>query len=76
MSIPIIGQVKVGEDWFLTMPMECPCGQHFLIAGQVGTVRPCPKCFKVYRIMRLPTADPVTNEVTWYIGTMKGEPPS
>lgn len=71
MAIPILGQAKIGEDWFLTIPMECPCGQHFLLAGQVGHARPCPnpECRKVYRLNRLPTQD-ANGEVIWAIGVM------
>jgi hypothetical protein len=54
-SIPIIGQPKVGE-WFFTMLVTCSCGQSILITGQPGpsSVKAC-ECGKAYALLGLPT---------------------
>lgn len=75
MAVPIIGELKIGEDWFLTIPIECPCGQRFLLLGQVGALRPCPGCCKGYKLMRMPTQHPVTGTLGWPIGVALPEVP-
>lgn len=69
MSIPIIGQPKISEDWFVTVPITCTCGSHFLLIGQEGAVRPCPGCMKLYKLVKLPYTTP-DGQVVWPIGTM------
>ena len=71
MAIPIIGQPKIGQDWFIVIPLECTCGAHMLIAGQVGAVRPCPnhECGLMYRIMKLP--EHAGGEINWFIGSAR-----
>lgn len=48
MSIPILGQPKVG-DWMITIHLTCTCGKNFLLSGKAGTGRVC-ECGKAYVI--------------------------
>jgi hypothetical protein len=57
MSIPIIGQPKIG-DWFFTVQITCSCGHSMILAGQPGTFKICP-CLKAYRMMGMPTLNPL-----------------
>lgn len=71
-DVPIIGAPKVGEDWFIVLPISCGnCKTHFLLAGQVGVQRACPTCGWEYKLAGLPqAADPLNvNKVAWPIGT-------
>ena len=57
MSVPIIGQPKIG-DWFFAFAVTCTCGHPFLVKGKPGpesTVR-C-KCGLLYRLLGMPTAN-------------------
>lgn len=69
MSVPIIGNPKIGDDWMIVLPITCSCGQPFLLSGQVNATRGCPKCGKLHRLMRMPQEHPTTGQILWPIGT-------
>lgn len=60
-NIPIIGQPEV-LDFTVSVLIKCPCGNHFILTGNVGSSRPCGMagCKKAYQIGTVPI-DPTSN---------------
>lgn len=67
MSVPIIGQPKIG-DWSLSFVLECTCETRHLFTGKPasatkpGTILTC-KCGKAYMVMGMPQQDPLTGDL-------------
>ena len=66
-DIPILGHPKIG-DWFIGFTLTCVCGATFIVTGQIGAIRGCPGCPKIYRIGGYPTFRPETNAISVVLG--------
>jgi hypothetical protein len=68
-EIPTIGRdhPRIG-DWFIGFSIQCVCGATFVMVGQVGTMRGCPACTKIYKLGGFPTHDARTNAISVTIG--------
>jgi hypothetical protein len=55
MSIPIIGQPKVG-DWSFNFVLTCPCGQASLFTWKPGAILTCT-CRRMFAL-RVPVVTP------------------
>lgn len=51
-SVPIIGQPFSIHGWFVTVVLQCKCGQRepVLVAGKIGAQGQCPACQRVFII--------------------------
>jgi hypothetical protein len=64
MPYPIVGQPTI-TDFLVTLQVKCTCGQVFLLAGTINSMRACPgknengvPCNKLYRISMLMVQTP------------------
>lgn len=65
MTIPIIGQPKIGEDYCVGFSVNCSCGARFFVIGQVGVERACHKCGVTYKLAGFPS--PRGDVISWPI---------